>query len=75
MEYPFEAIISSENETEAIAKSFASGLTGGEVIVLMGELGAGKTFFVRKALMNFGITWVNSPSFTIVNEYKNYKEY
>jgi tRNA threonylcarbamoyladenosine biosynthesis protein TsaE len=71
MVFPFQAIISSENETEAIAKSFAADLVGGEVIVLMGELGAGKTFFVKKALANFGITWVNSPSFAIVNEYKN----
>ena len=28
-------------------------------------------FFVKKTLTNFGITWVNSPSFAIVNEYKN----
>jgi tRNA threonylcarbamoyladenosine biosynthesis protein TsaE len=71
MEFPFKAIVKSESETETIAKSFASALTGGNVIVLSGELGAGKTFFVKKALMNFGITWVNSPSFAIVNEYRN----
>lgn len=71
MEFPFEAIVTSENETETIAKSFAAYLTGGEVVVLSGELGAGKTFFVKKTLMNFGITWVNSPSFAIVNEYRN----
>ena len=71
MEFPFQAIVSSENETETIAKSFAADLIGGEVVVLSGELGAGKTFFVKKVLMNFGITWVNSPSFAIVNEYRN----
>jgi len=71
MEFPFYAIVSSENETETIAKSFAADLIGGEVVVLSGELGAGKTFFVKKALMSFGITYVNSPSFAIVNEYKN----
>ena len=38
---------------------------------MIGELGTGKTFFVKKTLANFGITWVNSPSFAIVNEYKN----
>ena len=64
-------IIKSELETEAIAKTFAEQLKTGEVVVLSGELGAGKTFFVKKALANFGITWVNSPSFAIVNEYKN----
>src|SRR3990172_7692413 len=71
MEFPFKAVVESESETETIAKSFAAVLTGGEVIVLSGELGAGKTFFVKKALTSFGITWVNSPSFAIVNEYKN----
>lgn len=64
-------IIKSELDTEAIAKTFAEQLKTGEVVVLSGELGAGKTFFVKKALANFGITWVNSPSFAIVNEYKN----
>jgi len=71
MEFPFKAVVESESETETIAKSFAAVLTGGEVIVLSGELGVGKTFFVKKTLINYGITWVNSPSFAIVNEYKN----
>ena len=71
MEFPFKAVVESESETETIAKSFAAVLTGGEVVVLSGELGAGKTFFVKKTLINYGITWVNSPSFAIVNEYKN----
>lgn len=71
MEFPFKALVKSERETETIAKSFAADLTCGDVIVLSGELGAGKTFFVKKTLMNFGITWVNSPSFSIVNEYRN----
>jgi len=71
MEFPFKAVVESESETETIAKSFAAVLTGGEVVVLSGELGVGKTFFVKKTLINYGITWVNSPSFAIVNEYKN----
>ena len=71
MEFPFKAVVESESETETIAKSFAAVLTGGEVVVSSGELGAGKTFFVKKTLINYGITWVNSPSFAIVNEYKN----
>lgn len=71
MEFPLQTIVSSEEETENLAKLFASELKGGEVIVLSGQLGVGKTFFVKKSLVNFGITWVNSPSFAIVNEYKN----
>jgi tRNA threonylcarbamoyladenosine biosynthesis protein TsaE len=71
MEFPLQTIVSSEEETENLAKLFASELKGGEVIVLSGQLGVGKTFFVKKSLVNFGITWVNSPSFAIVNEYRN----
>lgn len=71
MELPLQTVVSSEEETENLAKLFASELKGGEVVVLIGQLGSGKTFFVKKSLVNFGITWVNSPSFAIVNEYRN----
>ena len=71
MVFPFQVIVSSESETENIAKAFSRELKGGEVIVLIGELGAGKTFFVKKTLENFNINWVNSPSFAIANEYDN----
>lgn len=71
MNFPFQRIISTEKETEEIATLFSKSLNGGEVVALIGELGTGKTYFVKKALANFGITWVNSPSFAIVNEYKN----
>ena len=42
----------------------------GDRIVLNGNLGAGKTFFIKSALLFLGITEVNSPSFAIVNEYQ-----
>lgn len=71
MDLPFHAVVSSEIETQAVAEEFVKLLKGGEVIILAGELGAGKTFFIKKALEYFGITWVNSPSFAIVNEYKS----
>jgi tRNA threonylcarbamoyladenosine biosynthesis protein TsaE len=71
MDFPFKALVTSEEETENIAELFSKELGGGEIVVLIGELGTGKTFFVKKTLGNFGITWVNSPSFAIVNEYKN----
>jgi tRNA threonylcarbamoyladenosine biosynthesis protein TsaE len=71
MVFPLRTLVNSEEETENLAKLFASELKGGEVIVLSGQLGSGKTFFVKKSLVNFGITWVYSPSFAIVNEYKN----
>jgi tRNA threonylcarbamoyladenosine biosynthesis protein TsaE len=71
MDFPFQAVIKSEDETNHIAKMFTKELTGGEVIILTGSLGSGKTYFVKKALEDYGITWVNSPSFSIVNEYRN----
>lgn len=71
MDFPFQTLAASEEETNSIAKLFSKELHGGDVIVLIGELGSGKTYFVKKTLANFGITWVNSPSFAIVNEYKN----
>ena len=39
-------------------------------LLLIGNLGAGKTFFIKKLLASFGIRNVNSPSFAIVNEYE-----
>jgi tRNA threonylcarbamoyladenosine biosynthesis protein TsaE len=41
----------------------------GDRIVLNGNLGSGKTFFIRSSLKSIGISNVNSPSFAIVNEY------
>jgi len=61
--------INSEEETIAAAEKFAGQLKPGEVIVLNGNLGAGKTFFVRQALKCLGIDNVSSPTFAIVNEY------
>lgn len=42
----------------------------GDRIILNGELGAGKTFFIKAALSSIGIKNVSSPSFAIVNEYQ-----
>jgi tRNA threonylcarbamoyladenosine biosynthesis protein TsaE len=48
---------------------FAGDVKPGDVIVLNGELGAGKTFFVKQAASMWGINNVSSPSFAIVNSY------
>lgn len=71
MQFPFSSFSKEERETELIAKDFSQTINSGDVIILNGELGSGKTFFVKKVLENFGISWVNSPTFAIVNEYKN----
>ncbi len=67
-----EYISHSTEETENIAYEFAKTLRGGEVITLDGDLGAGKTAFTRGLARGLGITdSVSSPTFTIVNEYRN----
>lgn len=62
-------IASSEEDTVLIAKEFSTGLNGNEIIAVNGELGAGKTFFIKNMLENFQIYNVSSPTFSIVNEY------
>ena len=60
----------SEAETEALGEAFARSLPDGSVVAFYGELGSGKTAFVRGMARGMGIdALVNSPTFTIVNEY------
>lgn len=69
-----EIISNSENETKNFAKDFAKNLKKGDVIVLTGELGSGKTKFTEGVLEYFGLqNEISSPTFTIVNEYINEK--
>jgi len=62
----------SPEETFKIGKSFGSRLKGGELIILEGELGMGKTVLAKGIASALGIDPddVNSPSFTLVNEHK-----
>ncbi len=61
---------SSESETEAAGARLAQMLGRGGVAALSGELGAGKTAFVRGLAEGLGIAArVTSPTFAIVNEY------
>jgi tRNA threonylcarbamoyladenosine biosynthesis protein TsaE len=62
----------SEDETIAVARELAATLRGGDVILLSGTLGAGKTAFVRGLAQGLGINPddVSSPTFTIVHEYR-----
>ena len=65
----------SEEETLALASKLALLFKPGDVLVLTGVLGAGKTVFVRGLAAAMGIdeSIVNSPSFTLVNEYQGEK--
>ena len=60
----------SPEETEAVAARLAAVLRPGDVVTVSGELGAGKTTFVRGACRALGITQpVTSPTFTIGHRY------
>ena len=61
----------NSEETMNFAFNLASKLNVGEVVVLSGELGAGKTKFTEGFLKFFGLDdEISSPTFSIVNEYK-----
>ena len=63
-------ITNSERETEELGARIARELPDGSVVAFYGELGSGKTAFVRGMACGMGIdALVNSPTFTIVNEY------
>ena len=62
----------SAEETEAVGAEVAAELRPGDVVLLRGEMGAGKTTFVRGAARAFGVTGpVTSPTFTIGRRYES----
>lgn len=64
-------ISKSEKETEKIAAEIAKKLRSGEVIALIGNLGTGKTVFVRGLAKAFGIKKnITSPSFVLMKVYR-----
>ena len=61
---------SSPEETEAVAADLARLLATGDVVTVSGELGSGKTTFVRGACRELGVTQpVTSPTFTVGHRY------
>ena len=68
----WSVISRSEKQTKNCGKKLAQLLEGGEIIGLSGELGAGKTCFVRGVAEGLGVrsgAWIRSPTFTLINEY------
>lgn len=74
MELPFKKEINTELETNSVAEEFAKIISEGDVICLNGNLGAGKTYFVKQIAAIFGIKNASSPTFAIVNEYTGRKK-
>ena len=70
-----EYITKNEHETELVGEAFAKELPAGAVVAMYGDLGAGKTAFVRGMARGMGLDCrVSSPTFTIVNEYLGERE-
>jgi tRNA threonylcarbamoyladenosine biosynthesis protein TsaE len=69
LELPYSSTVNSEEETAKLAADFADKISQGDVIILNGQLGAGKTFFIKQTLLKLEVDTVNSPSFAIINEY------
>jgi len=65
-------ITRSEDETAALGRALANTLGAGSVVLLEGELGAGKTAFVRGLAEGLGVdpAEVSSPTFTLIQEYR-----
>ena len=66
-----EVVSGSPEETEALAADLARTLRAGDIVAVSGDLGAGKTTFVRGAARELGVTGpVSSPTFTIGHRYE-----
>jgi len=69
----WSVISNSTRKTISLGRKLGKLVQGGEIIGLVGELGAGKTTFVRGFAAGAGVgkeAWVRSPTFTLINEYQ-----
>lgn len=72
---PLEVLTSSPLQTEGLGGALVAVLPPGAIVYLVGEIGAGKTTFVRGAARGLGITEpITSPTFTIANRYAGDRE-
>lgn len=67
---PWRGMVQNERGTADLARRFGLLLTGGELVLLRGPLGSGKTTFIRSLVKSLGVkSAVRSPTFTILNRY------
>jgi tRNA threonylcarbamoyladenosine biosynthesis protein TsaE len=69
----WSVISNSTRKTMSLGRKLGRLVQGGEIIGLVGELGAGKTTFARGFAAGAGVgkeAWVRSPTFTLINEYQ-----
>ncbi|MBM4171323.1 MAG: tRNA (adenosine(37)-N6)-threonylcarbamoyltransferase complex ATPase subunit type 1 TsaE [Ignavibacteria bacterium] len=71
MQFPFVKSGLNLADMKKIASSFADVLSNGDIILLNGDLGSGKTTFIKFICEWFDISFAASPSFAIVNEYQS----
>lgn len=68
-------VLQSEADLSSVAKSIISLSSGKRVFALLGEMGAGKTTFIKEMVKQLGVEeTVSSPTFSIINEYLTSKE-
>ncbi len=69
-----QCTVKNIKETQKLAKKFAKMIKGGDVVLLNGDLGAGKTTFTKFVAKALGVKdEVTSPTFTIMKEYQGRK--
>jgi tRNA threonylcarbamoyladenosine biosynthesis protein TsaE len=63
--------VSNQKELEEIAEKLGKLVNSGDVICMVGDLGAGKTTFIQALAIGLGVKdYVTSPTFTLINEYE-----
>ena len=67
-----ELLSSSAKQTEQIAFEYAKTLAKGDVVLLSGDLGAGKTAFTKGVARYFGLDGVTSPTYAYLNVYGDF---
>ena len=71
MSSAWEVVSRSEEETRALGRALGASLQSGAVVLLVGEMGAGKTMLAQGLCHGLGVdAWASSPTFTLINEYE-----